>query len=703
VTGRPVPIWLGAVLGTLAGLAALALGPGTAILWQTPEAAAAPPRDWAMALSGLAALMAEPWGWPVLETRSLAEGRAVPVLFTDSIPVAAVLARAAGIPPAEAAAVVTPLWIAALFAGQGAAAGAGLALLGLRGMAAVAAGALLVALWPAFLHRMGMHLALSAHGIVVLAAAMALAPPPPGRARAAGWAALLALAAWTHAYLLAMAAGLWALSVAHGLATRPGRAGQASRALAVAAVLGLALWAAGYGDAPAVGAGGFGAFRLDLAAPFAHGGGSLLPEIARLPERFEESHAHVPLAVWALGLAALVLRAGPPARPLMTGDAAGRVLLGLAGLAALLFATAGRIGWEGEVIATIPLPAPVEALGEILRGSARMVWPVAYALLLLAVLRVGRALGPRRGALALGLAAAAVAAETAPRLAAVLPEAGRYSGDPVLAAHLAAARRVATWPAWGCDPDHVPALDKELQWRAVASGAVMSGGIAAARAVRHCPEALPDGFAPVPGPGARLVLKHAAGPEGVGRALALGLDPSACGLHGDLALCAAPGEGAAGLAAMAVPRLSVPTRVAMSEPGAAAHLGAAFARPEPWGVWSLGPRSHLELFLARDAVPGAVRLALRGFVPPERPATGARLGLLEQGVPGGPWRETAATSVRLLRGAGPVEITLERPPRPAHRLRVVIEPEAPLSPSALGRGTDGRALGVGVLRVTLSP
>lgn len=645
-----------------------------------------------MAVSGALALLGDAWRWPLLRVEGWVETGPVNAIFTDSWPLLAGLWKLAGAPAEPAAFLSAGLLL--LFLLQGAAAGLALRLLGLRGAGALAAGALVLALWPAFLFRVPVHLALSAHGLVILAMGMALAPMPERSGpRMAGWGALLCVAALTHAYLLAMAllGFLFALAAA-------ARGRVLAQGLAVLGALAAVMLAAGYAEAPATGAGGYGHFRLNLAAPIAAAGGSLLPDLAALPEGHDDGYAYLSaggalLLVLALGLA-LAGRGEPP--PTVLGRPRAALLAGLGVLVLLAFATAGRFDWGTRSLAELALPAPFEVLGSKLRGAGRMVWPLAYALVLLALVRLAAAFPGRAGAALLAGLAGLMAVELSPLRAGTIPAPGPWSSDPVLAREIARAGRLASIPPWGCDPDHVTALDKEMQLLAARSGTRLVNSFAAARRAGGC-AGLPYELTGVPAPGALVVLKH--GAAGFGPAMRAGLIPEACRAHRGLALCRAdwPEDGA--LPLPGAPGLAAPASLAFSDPAVVrAHLGEGFSGAEPWGVWSTGSRSRLAVPLDPSAGARSVALRLRGFVPPARPETAARLGW-RFAVPGelSTDREARLDFTR----AEPEAVAVFPVPDGAVWLELDIYPDFPVSPAEIGTGTDRRSLGVGLVELTI--
>jgi hypothetical protein len=692
--------------GAIAGLAAFLLVIGPGVLLDPEAAMPAPPGDWAMTLSGARAFVVDAWRWPLFRYEGLSEAHATNAIFTDSVPLHALLWKILSGRSAEGFAWFLPTFLLLLFLLQGAAAALALRLLGVTARGPLVAGAALFALWPVFIARFW-HPALSAHGIVILALALLLVPPRAGSEgrRALGWAALLAVAVLLHAYLFAMAAAAWAVAFADAL-LRPAqpRGRTLAEAGATALLLAGVMLAAGYFSGAPSGSGGFGHFSASLAAPFIHGGTSALPDLLAVAPGQYEGYAYVPVAGWgllALALALALRGRGRPAEPQAAHRRRMAPLLGLAALAVALFATGGRFTWGETELGRLPLPETVERIGAVFRSSGRFLWLPVYALLLLAAARVARALTPHRAALALGAAAALAALEMRPLLAAFPPADGTYSGDPALRAAFRDAERVTIHPPWPCGPPETDLIDKELQWLAAREEAVLVNTLAAARLDTDCRGPLSETFRGPPAPGDLLVLKRDF--RTTAPLMRHGIEPGRCRRTGGFTLCRAawPEDPAlAGLRPVPSPRplaRGVRHRLARGS-GALRVLGPGFSGAEPWGLWSVGERARLELFLAPGgSPPHRIALGLQGFVPEARPETGVIIRLLAQDRGGRGWREVAATRLTLRRGAARRTAVLIPPERlAAARLRVVLVPETPVSPATLGLSGDRRALGVGL-------
>ncbi|MEO1456640.1 MAG: hypothetical protein AAFV49_03605 [Pseudomonadota bacterium] len=707
---------LAILLGAAAGLACFALFSAPAQIFD-PTVASAPPGDIAQSLSGAIAFLRDDWRFPILEAQGLAEGRAVNVAFTDSIPLYLIPWKLAGLGPDTAERLFLPVFFLLTFLLQGVCGALSLRILGVRGALALAAGATLFASFPVFLHRISRgHLALSGHWIVVLALALALLPFPQARRAAAmrflAWAALLAAALLVHPYLFAMAGGLFGLALAIE-ALRRGRPGLPALAAGAAGVLGtiLALMvAAGHLGAGGQGTGGYGFFNVNLAAFFMPlGHSAFLPQGAPFPHGQGEGFAYLPLALWALILAAAVLtlragRAAPLARMSVLGEPRARLLGALALGAVLLFASAGEFWWAETELLSLPLRPVVGDIGDALRSSGRFVWIAVYAALLLAVAAVALGLPRRWSGPALALAAGLSVAEMRPMAEIVPLGRGYVSGDDTLATLMRAADRVSIHPRFPCGDRVGNSVDAELQLLAARAAIPVANSFYSGRSGADC--ALPEAQA-MPGRPPAGTLAVVVTEPSAPQMLAGAVPPEHCRTRQAMTFCLAdwPARGALlpRFGALAAPLAVGAAEMAMSRGGAgAAFLHEGFSAAEDWGVWSEGPRSSLLIPVARPA-PRRVQLLAEAYLPESRPVTAAQIRLEARTGTERPWAEQDRAEIVFERGHGRRRILLANGMEGAAMLRVTLMPEAPASPASLGEGGDPRPLGLALFALTLEP
>ncbi|KPN92267.1 DUF6311 domain-containing protein [Pseudomonas nunensis] len=253
---------------------------------------------------------------------------------------------------------------------------------------------------PMFL-RMGGHLSLAGHFLIL--AALYLTLHPGVQRRRLAWGALLAATALVHAYLLAMVALIWIADLAGRT-----RKGQLTRRTALIELLVLFLlvalccWQAGYFSiGKGTVAGGFGLYRMNVLSLIdASGWSSIVPDLPEGPgdyEGFNFLGAGTLLA--AIFAAVALLRRntdfGRAVRSLPV------LMLALVGL--LLFALSNDIGL-GLLNAHYPLPKAFVKLANIFRASGRMFWPVFYVIVFAIIYLVVRSNRPRTAVCLLAVA-----------------------------------------------------------------------------------------------------------------------------------------------------------------------------------------------------------------------------------------------------------------------------------------------------------
>ena len=123
----------------------------------------------------------------------------------------------------------------------------------------------------------------------------------------------------------------------------------------------------------------------------------------------------------------------------------------------------------------------------------------------------------------------------------------------------------------------------------------------------------------------------------------------------------------------------------------ACFLGAGWSALEPWGVWSIGSRSHL-VFPYRTPPRGPLRIQLCGrvFNPPRDVTIHVQAGS----------RVLTEYAVRLDRPDALVELPPIHVDAPG-AVRLTLEISGAGSPAELGAGADVRPLGFGLERLTI--
>lgn len=404
-----------------------------------------------------------------LRTALLGAPEGVPILFTDSNPLLGIILKPfAALLPADAQFVgpwlLLCLALQTLFAWQ-------LLRRFAPGQTALWAGVLLMTALPSLLNRF-VHANLFAHWLIL--AAFWIFTDPVRAARTRWWLPLIAVAALIHNYLLLMVAAVWASAVIERFVAGRTRArlrtvAQVFAVLALVATL--ALWMGATGRF--VPAGNYGAFAMPIDAlinPANPTYSSLLPATPQHPGRGFEGFQYL-----GAGLILALVAAAVTAVKRPRADEERQLHRRLVWLAPALFSlTALAITNFPEIagysLPRFPLPAALAPALDTVRASGRLFWPVAYAIVLLALVTIYR-LGARRAGQVLLAAVAIQAIDLANMLVAIRAtsaEAAQHrlyvrTADPRWNLYVARARDVAFEPA---DPTRDLALFQEVAWRA---------------------------------------------------------------------------------------------------------------------------------------------------------------------------------------------------------------------------------------------
>lgn len=335
---------------------------------------------------------ASDWQWPVGLNPAYGIEISTSVVYSDSNPLLAVLFKLLS-PVFPSACQYFGLALLAFFLLQGVFAWK-LVSLATRDTLVRLCGTVLFLFYPGMLFRLSGHYNLAGH-FVILAGLYLCLRPGEGR-RVPYWIGLLVVAAGTHAYLLAMAGGLWAAdALGRAFVRRPslrrlgGLRRLAGEVVLVMAAVVFSAWQFGYfvgnpGDVT-----GFGHYR-----------GNLLGMIDPAPELAENRWSRLlsydvhgdnyegfvyagsgVLALAGLALLGLVRRPAGSGGTILPRHAR---VLPLALLLFLLFFLSNVVSVATASV-TIPLPERAMALANVFRASGRFFWPIHYFLLFAAV------------------------------------------------------------------------------------------------------------------------------------------------------------------------------------------------------------------------------------------------------------------------------------------------------------------------------
>lgn len=347
--------------------------------------------DRGITLIGLVAYLRGQPIWPTLHNPLLMAPEGIPVAFTDSNPLAALLLQPfAAWLPVDVQFIGIWLLLCALLQFL-------FAWLLLRpytpGPVSAVAGAALLAFMPALINRPG-HVNLCAHWLILWALWTYL---DAKRSRQPlRWIAILGVSVLIHPYLFVMTGAFWGSAVLRAVVLGGDRSSVATgAAIVVAAITAIVAWAGLLG--PTTPTLGYGVFGLSLDALWnvgKEGYSALLPAPPNAPgiNDFEG------LNYLGAGLLALLV-----ATPLLlfsrrgrgsdtTTESLGRLLWLIPAFTVFTVVAIGpMIVWQGEIVDVIEIPEWLRALLDPVRAAGRLFWPVGYTIAFVVIVVACRA------------------------------------------------------------------------------------------------------------------------------------------------------------------------------------------------------------------------------------------------------------------------------------------------------------------------
>jgi hypothetical protein len=250
----------------------------------------------------------------------------------------------------------------------------------------------------------------------------------------------------------------------------------------------LPFWFFGFlvvGSPPEISGAGYGAFSMNLVAPFNPNGAALLfKSFPVFSLQGFEGYNYLGAGVILLGIVFLARNPSsvtklwsPSLKPLV-----------IMSIVFVLLAVSARVTIGQAVVATIPLPNALVGTLAVFRSSGRFFWPV-YELLTLSALVGTLTSVPKRWPARATIAAALLVQyfDTLPIRDTVAHESARMASSPLIAAEWQALARshahLVLVPAVQCDPRHTPGGDAAWPWfsRLAARSAMTLNSVHAAR------------------------------------------------------------------------------------------------------------------------------------------------------------------------------------------------------------------------------
>jgi hypothetical protein len=355
---------------------------GTAPYWQAPRGLVG--GSWAdisSALSGYYYFVQDHWTWPLLQTSTLGAPHPVNIIFTDSIPVLALLGRllyrATGV-------IFNPYgaWTALCFFASALSMTGLVAIIGQRSLAAALTATGFGLCMSPLLARFG-HLALMGQWEIPLALMLYFTSTRrPWTKRLVASAVLLAaVTLWTQLYLFVMVMGILAAALAQAIIDRRlglWRAAWVS-VLGLSVLLSLA-FVSGYDTSQgSLSTWGFGTFSMNLVSPV----------VSPFSTLYSLSNEDMVDATGGQYEGYSYLGAGALFLTIMTLPWLGRSIrrawhhhffLIMLMLLFTAFAVSNQITFAMWHVVTIPLPLPVLQMAGMFRSSGRFSWPCLYLL-----------------------------------------------------------------------------------------------------------------------------------------------------------------------------------------------------------------------------------------------------------------------------------------------------------------------------------
>lgn len=262
-------------------------------------------------------------------------------------------------------------------------------------------GVLLLAALPTLFNRF-VHVNLMAHWLILWA--LWRFDDPERSASNRGWAALIAITALIHSYLLVMVGAIWASAMLERLwKDRAAAPRLIVQGLAMIAMVAAIAWSLGVFE-PHRPSGNYGAFAMPLDAlwnPGVDTYSTFLPAIEQRPGRGFEGFQYLGLGLLILlPGAAIAVRRLPRPAPDASGSLARYSWLLPALTVLTLLAISTYPDFAGRMLPRWQLPQDVADALDAVRASGRLFWPVAYVAVL-AALRIAFRLPERMAGLAL--------------------------------------------------------------------------------------------------------------------------------------------------------------------------------------------------------------------------------------------------------------------------------------------------------------
>lgn len=336
--------------------------------------------DAAHHVNGWLAYVADTWRYPLMRTLVLNPPDGINIIFTDSIPLVALILKLFK-PWLSEGFHYFGWWHVVVYVSQALASVFLLRALGIKHLLGTVVGVGFALMSPVLTHRVG-HIALATHALILLAIAMCwlgLTGQWCSQKTHRWITALAVLSMLIHAYLFGMVMLFLCLSLVqfwrHGESARL----QWQRMGSTLALIAFVAWVFGFFD-NRLGGGGYGHFSMNLLAPFCSNGLLYTCSFDATGGQYEGFNY---LGLGALGLlTSSLLLFRKSWGVLVTEHPWFFVLL----LLFALFAMSNVVYLGNWKLVSIPIPGELMKPFHVFRASGRLFWPVGYALLFLSLM-----------------------------------------------------------------------------------------------------------------------------------------------------------------------------------------------------------------------------------------------------------------------------------------------------------------------------
>lgn len=664
--------------------------------------------DAAHHVNGWLAYVADGWRFPLMRTLALNPPDGINIIFTDSIPLLALLLKLFK-PWLPDGFHYFGWWHVVVYVSQALASVFLLRALGIKHLAGTVAGVGFALMSPVLTNRVA-HVALATHAFILLAIAVCwLGATGQWRSQKVHrWATGLAvLSMLIHAYLFGMVMLFLCLSLVQFW--RNGESARLQwqrmgRTLALIAIIG---WIFGFFD-NRLGGGGYGHFSMNLLAPFCSSG---LLHTCSFDATGGQYEGFNYLGLGALGLISsslLLFRGGW--RTVVSEHTGFFVLL----LLLTLFATSNVVYLGNLQLVSIPIPGELMKPLHVFRASGRFFWPVGYALLFLSLMLWLRVPTPSK-TMVVVLALAVQWLDTNGMREATKSYVHQPPGEiaPAWRQNLEGIDKLAVYPPYLCPSYPEQENTLALIQRTALLDKVTMNTVFSARTRVNCTD-LSAQFSEdfetktlymVP----REWTQKTALPTGFTNAMARGQ----CAVQREALVCRVDYDSRRwrSLAQSQRPQLlaswPAPTTVNPGFDPQLPHLGLAqplstpvfqsgWSDPEPWGRWSDGDAAVLVFDTTTQRPDTAYRLHIEGgaYLPDQR--LNMRIDLSANGHP--------LPAISFMAGGVVTRAAVDIPAgtvKPGQRLTITLKPDRPSSPCKQQASPDCRLLGLGVHTIHL--